>query len=110
MSNPKVHALSTAEWSSASMGVALFDDGKWHALMGVDSYRLSDYPMGAPTQDGARFACYVGTDIHLSLVKREKMPPFDQIIWMEHPHPEEWVREFYSRSIWDSYHHRAVRI
>jgi hypothetical protein len=96
-----VRVLSTGEWKSACLGVALFGDDLWHALMGVDDFRLSDYPFGAPTEDGAKYACCVGIDIYFSLDKGIHLPPFDQIAWQRHPKAPQWVRDFYAKPVWE---------
>jgi hypothetical protein len=114
MHSRKVRGLSTAEWNSACLGVALFEDDLWHALMGVDGFRLSDFPLGAPTEDGAKYACCLGLDIYFSLIKGTHLPPFDQIEWQRHAKAAEaaqWARDFYARPVWehDTLFYRLVR-
>jgi len=88
-------ALSVAEWWEVRMGAALLTDGKWHPLMSVGGQRLSDYQHGFQTEDGAKFGCYLGLDIHLRTANEATLPPFEEIKWREEMAAAAWLAEFY---------------
>jgi len=81
------------------MGAALFEDGRWHVLMALNGERLSDYPHGCPTEEGARLCCYIGLDMFLS-IKGTKLPPFEELIWSTVEDPQNWVSQFYRKPVW----------
>jgi hypothetical protein len=95
-----VRALSTAEWNTAHLGAAQFQDGLWHALIGIDEFRLPHYPCGAHAKDEARYGCYLGIQIYFGFIRDLRIPPFEKVVWHGESVPEGWVRKFYSRPLW----------
>lgn len=95
---------------TACLAAAQFEDGLWHALMGIDEFRLPDYPCGAHAEDEARYGCYPGIQIYLSFVRGLHIPPFEKLVWRAESDSEAWVREFYSRPIWipEPYVNKAI--
>jgi hypothetical protein len=70
--------------------------------MGIEDFRLSDYPSGAPSEEGAKYACYIGVSMYFRFMKDMNMPAFEDIEWHAESDPEQWVRGFYATPVWVS--------
>lgn len=93
------------------MGAAL-SLGKWYSLVSLDGLRFCDLPLGFPSEEEARWACYASLETHTRMKRasgngknacfsgKDSLPKFEDLVWVFPANPQNWLDSYFRKPVW----------